>query len=186
MTTSISGLKHALKWSPFVAVFACILLSDLSQAPPSYGGGDGRLSFYDPSEFEIAQNLAASFPSDVQLQINAAIMLSVHRRNDEALVILNTLMKKHPDNASGNQILGEIYKSRGEYDTALICFQTALINAESEMEQKIANHSLGEIDMIQKRFDSAVVHFRDALEIDPEFKPSILALKSLDAAAAPQ
>ncbi len=193
-------MPHLLKWSPLVALLAWAFLAGPSQPQLSADGKDDRLRRYTTEltgstvrpqgteeqsllydEFKRVRNIAESVPGDLDAQRRAAIILANFGRNDEAIQLLEKVLKQHPSFVDGHQILGDIHLYRGEYDTAISCFQSALSHAKTRKERTSANLKLGEVYLVLKQFDLAKARFADAVKEDPQLEASINALRKGDA-----
>ena len=109
--------------------------------------------------------------------MRAAIMLANFGRKDEAADLLEKLLTRRPSLADGHQMLGEIHLSRGNFDQAALCFQTAIAHARTKRERTNANLKLVEVYLNQKQFELAKAIFQEELKDNPKLESSINALR---------
>jgi len=189
-------VSHALKWSPLIVLVSWLFVTDLSESPTlSLGKQEEMIQRYTQvlsgtsslpdgiaekawlyTQFEQTRNIAAANPGDPSAQVRAAIIMANFGRNDEAIAVLERLLKQHPNLREAQQTLGQIHLYRGNIDRAAECFQAALSNARKLTERSMANAKLGEIDLRKKDFASAKARIDEASKEDPKLRASLDAL----------
>jgi hypothetical protein len=190
------GLAHLLKWCPLIVALGWLFSTDLLEPPLAQTRKDELEKRYAQTllgstmlpagdeeqswlytQFDRAQITAASVPGDRNAQLRAAIMLANFGRNDEAVDLLEKLLKQHPAFSDGHAILGGINLYRGNLDRASACFQAALSHATTERERSAVNLKLGEIYLHQNDRASAEERFAEALRVNPQLEASVDALR---------
>ncbi|MGA1826067.1 MAG: tetratricopeptide repeat protein [bacterium] len=87
--------------------------------------------------------------------------------SEEELSYYQEAIKIYPDYAKAYNRIGEIYKARGNYSSAVEAFTKA---CEISPSLSIAHNNRGEIYFLDGRYDRARVEFIKALEYDPGLK----------------
>ncbi|MGD9857121.1 MAG: tetratricopeptide repeat protein [Planctomycetaceae bacterium] len=194
---------HALKWAPLIVWLGLLFTSDFldpslttSQkeeidrtyaqalmAKPALPPGDEECSWLY-ARFERAQNIAAAVPDDRTAQLRAAILLGNFGRHDEAVDLLEKLLRRRPADRDALLTLGEIQLSRGSLDQASACFESALSHSTTPRERSLANLKLGQVYLLRNDLALATAKFKAAVQEDPQLAASIDALRN--AAAGPR
>ena len=103
-------------------------------------------------------------------------MLANFGRNDEAIDMLEKLLKRNPTFGEGYATLGSIYHFRGNLEKASDLFATALAKATTKNQRAGANLKLGMVHLRQHELTLAEAKFAEALQDDPTVQASIDAL----------
>jgi len=172
---------HLLKCAPLLFVVGWLAFGELSEsvfAPQDDAAREAMLV----AQFEREQNIAEAVPDNLGAQARAAASLAKYGWQQEALDLLQNVVKRHPTFGDGYLMLGHLHLQRGELDKAAGCFEATCASAKTKDERALANHRAGEVYLQQKQFELAKARFRAALQEDPGFEPSQNALRSLDGA----
>ena len=121
-----------------------------------------------------------ALPNDQRAQVRLATLLKTSGRQDEAIGFLEDLLKKHPSCVAGQELLGEIYFTRGDVDRATICLETAVKFTKTKEERIAVNFKLGTAYAARQRYELARARFRDVLRDYPQHKSATMALRMLD------
>jgi hypothetical protein len=187
---------HLLKWSPVILGLGLLFATDFLDPSLTIARKEDLNRLYAKSlmgnpvlpaseeeqswlyaQFEQAQNIAAAVPDDRSAQVRAAILLANFGRNDEAVELLEKLLRRRPDLFDPLLALGGIHLYRGNYDQAASRLQSALSVANTPLERSLANLKLGELYLYRKDPASAEAKFSAALQDDPRSAASIAALR---------
>ena len=107
------------------------------------------------------------------------LLLAKFGLQQEAIDLLQTVLKRHPTFADGQFLLGDLHVRRREFDPAVTCFEAAAKNAKAKDVRVFAHHKLGEVYLQQKKTVAAKAEFHAALQVDPHFEQSQKALRAL-------
>jgi tetratricopeptide (TPR) repeat protein len=188
------GLAHALKWAAFTV--PVVLLGLMEPA--------ARASIFDRTEALAAalpenplvqkklgtaleeanrdEEAIAAYRRALELGIQSAAteysvgaLLARRGELDEALLHLKAFLARRETGAAHAKI-ASIRLARGETDTAILGFETALAPAPDLAE---AHHGLGQALTARSDLDGVVSHYRQAVRLDPDSAASLFNLAAI-------
>lgn len=184
--------SHLLKWSPLIAIVGWLFLSDyitptLAQSRKTeltriYSQTlMGRTSLPQNGEeanwllrrFDEMQNIALAVPDDPDAMVRAAVMMANFGRNDEAVTMLEQVLKDRPDYYDARLSLAEISLYRGQYEQAEASFLAAVNLAKTPVDRALVNLKLGEIYLRQKRSEEARERLQKVVQEDPTLQVAV-------------
>ncbi|MCA9009038.1 MAG: tetratricopeptide repeat protein [Planctomycetaceae bacterium] len=193
---SVPGGMHVLKWSPLILSAGWLLATDLAHPSLAQARKEELSKKYIQSltgstiqpgtpeevswlytQFERAQVTAMSVPDDTDSQLRAAILLANFGRNEEAVDLIEKILKQNPDFSDGYMTLGQIDLYQGRMEKAYDHFSAALAHSSSDQDQSAACMKLGEVDMNRRQFESAQAWFEKALKYNPDLMAAADALR---------
>ena len=120
--------------------------------------GSGRLE--DAlAEVESAREL---FPSQAAIERTHGLVLMALNRDAQAASVLAAVVEREPSDATAWAALGQLYFRQSQRDRARLAFERALA---AEPAHDRAHFYLGEIALMEIRFEDAVGHYQRAIEI---------------------
>jgi putative PEP-CTERM system TPR-repeat lipoprotein len=136
----------------------------------------GHLSRGDPNTAfaELATLAAASKDTFTDQAIVAARMK--RREYDAALLAVDAMAKKQPDNASVLELRGRVQIARKDYPAARQAFEQAL---KLEPQLFAATASLAALDVLEKKPEQARQRLEAAVKADPRNPYAVMALAEL-------
>jgi tetratricopeptide repeat protein len=168
---------HLLKCAPLLFVIGWLAFGELSEAAAPANKSDQPMVI--ATHIARMQNIAAAVPENLSAQQRAALLLTKFGMQQEAIDLLQTVLKRHPTFADGQLLLGDLRVRRREFDPAVTCFEAAAKNAKEKNVRVSAHHKLGEVYLQQKKTAAAKAEFHAALQLDPHFEESQKALLAL-------
>ena len=194
---------HVLKWSPLVLLIGWLFVADSSGSPLTIDQRNQLSEKYAQQlqavtqppandherswlfgEFERVQNIAAAVPDDHGAQLHAGIMLANFGRKDEAIQLLDRMVKRVPRSREGYMALGEVHQQKAELEKAFENYQHALDNSQTGPDRAIVCHKMGEVLATQNQVGEARRRFQEAISLDPQLTIARAALETLDAATS--
>src|SRR5262249_43121803 len=115
-------------------------------------------------------------PGLFEAELNAGILLLRQKEPAEALPLLEHTVEQKPEEFRPRYYVAEAQLQTGAFEKAEDSFQRAL-----ELHAKSADAELGLALALarQNKLDAAAPHFRQAAQLDANFRPSLLELGSL-------
>jgi tetratricopeptide (TPR) repeat protein len=83
------------------------------------------------------ESLMNNFPDEVEYKIRQAEMLFTNNKTDEALKLIQQVIKDNPENPYGHYILSSIYKSQKEYSKANQELEYVFKNPDMDLDIKL-------------------------------------------------
>jgi hypothetical protein len=185
-------IPHLVKWSPAIVVLGFLFSGDLLNPPlttshknrlekiyaqtllgsPTLPKDDEERSWIY-AQYEQARIVADTVPQDRNAQLRFAILLANFGNNDDAVQRLEGLLANFPEDADALITLGGIHFYRGNADTALKNYLSALEKARTPRQRALANFKLGEHSWYSHDEHDAETRFAEALKDDPDLSSSI-------------
>jgi len=132
---------------------------------------------------------ALAHGSSVEAEVGRAIELQLRQQADAALLILQNILRTHPNLATAHHHAGRALQNLGRGDEARRALQHAL---RLQPDYAEAWYSLAHIERASGRLDEAVIAYHAALRLMPGLRVALLnlgitlsALEQADAALAP-
>lgn len=188
--------SHLLKWSPLIAILGLLFLSDYISPTLAQSRKTELTRMYSQSlmgrtalppngeeaswllrRFDEMQTIASAVPNDPDSQVRAAIMMANFGRNEEAVAMLQQVLKSHPDYYDARTSLAEISLYRGQFEQSEASFLAAMELAKTPADRALLNLKLGEICLRQKRSEEARQRLQQAIQEDPALKAAVEKLQ---------
>ena len=121
-------------------------------------------------------------PEKAEENLNKAAEIYLSsEREDQAEAVLNEILEVNPDTINVYNTMGVLYRTKGDYPTALKHYKKAL---KIHPEEPNIYYNIGRIHVDMKNLDEAKSCFSKALELDPRFKEAREILNAIDLGAA--
>ena len=145
------------------------IAAEREKADSHYNIGIARLASGDAKQAIAEFSQAIDNASDNPAYHNAlGLAYLVEHRTDLAIASLQRAVELDPKFSDAYNNLGSAYIQRAEYDQAIKAFTQALSNL-AYLTPEQAHLNLGNIHVIQGRAADAVVEFKRALDVAPDF-----------------
>jgi tetratricopeptide (TPR) repeat protein len=123
------------------------------------------------ARYEAAMKLDASY---APARVNLGTVRLMQGRAADALALFTEAVRQHPDNADARNNLGRLLFAQGKTDEGIGHLRAALAAAPAH----VAAHFNLAGALLQGKSDApgAILHYREALRLRPEWTPSQIAL----------
>lgn len=120
-------------------------------------------------QYEVAAKAFAAAlstePDNVNLRVSFARALYLSGKRGQARQQLSETLKRHPNHALANFLMGILLERQGAYEEATTRYRTALA---AEPRHAGAHHFLGNALMREGAYDKAAQHYADAVQQVPK------------------
>jgi len=141
---------HLLKRAPLLFVVGWLAFGELSETVFAPQDNEARESTL-VAQFERELNIADAVPDNLNAQGRAAVSLAKYGYQQEAIELLEDVLKRYPTFAEANLTLGDIHLQRGELDKAAACYEAGSVKSKNESHRDVANQKLVEIDHLRRQ-----------------------------------
>ena len=132
-----------------------------------------KLERFDRAEEDLraAMELEPTYAADGAAELGA--LRAMQNDFDGGLAFCRSAIAADPRHGLAHYYLGLILRNLDRLDEAAAAYEAALLHRPDLVE---AHNNLGYLRELQERWQDAVGHYRDALELDPTFELSREAL----------
>jgi tetratricopeptide (TPR) repeat protein len=116
----------------------------------------------------VLQTIVSKAPEYIPAYVRLGMLYTSIGEKDKALDILKTAYEKKPDQLGLINLISDIYLKNKEYDQAL-AFLNQTMDAVSQDKKAFFENLIGETYLKKNDKSSAVEHFKQALELQPQF-----------------
>ena len=139
------------------------------------------VDFLEPWNYEAAIAAYRDILETYRFETEARHLLAtVYRRADrleDAVPVLQELIRMEPENSDGWSMLGASYLMLGQYPQAAMAYERF---AEMEPDQAESHKCVGDVYRAQGQLALAAEKYSKALELDPRYPPAIFAMALTD------
>ncbi len=132
----------------------------LAQAARTLGDGSAA------DAADLLRRAIGAKPEDPQVPISAAVLVLQHNRPELAVELIEPAVKRFPDSAALQRVLGTAYYRRGDYPSSQVALQQALsLDKTSALSYFLMGCTLAKLGQA----DAAEIHFQQAQRLDSRY-----------------
>jgi len=115
---------------------------------------------------DILKKIIAEYPEEKRARLDLAARLNATKRQEEAITVLNELLKLDPKFGPALNLIAYAYGNQKKFDLAIKYFKEYAAAAPGDANPY---DSMGELYFYMGKFDAALEEFREAIRIRPDF-----------------